>query len=97
MRYAYSHRSSIPLISHPNIISYKESFFEDATNSLCLVMEYADNGDLNQKIEENKKRGTFISEYEIWNIFINSLMGLKTLHEMNICHRDMKVRMLAGS
>ena len=33
-------------IQHPNIISYKESFMEDRTSTLCIVMEYADNGDL---------------------------------------------------
>ena len=33
-------------IRHPNIASYKEAFFEESTNSLCIVMEYCDNGDL---------------------------------------------------
>jgi len=37
-------------IQHPNIISYKESFFEDMTSSLCIVMELADGGDLLNKI-----------------------------------------------
>jgi len=39
---------------HPNIISYKESFMEDRTSTLCIVMEYADNGDLLQKITAAK-------------------------------------------
>jgi serine/threonine protein kinase len=54
-------------------------------------MEYADNGDLSQKLEEFKKRGKFMSEIEIWTIFIKSVKGLKVLHELNIFHRDMKV------
>ena len=33
-------------INHPNVIGYKEAFFEDANNSLCIVMENADGGDL---------------------------------------------------
>jgi len=33
-------------ISHPNVIGYKEAFFEDSTNSLCIVMENADGGDM---------------------------------------------------
>ena len=33
-------------ISHPNIAAYKEAFFEEKTNMLCIVMEYCDNGDL---------------------------------------------------
>ena len=32
--------------NHPNIASYKEAFFEENTNCLCIVMEYCDNGDL---------------------------------------------------
>lgn len=35
---------------NPNIVSYKESFFEDQSQSLCIVMDYADDGDLDQKI-----------------------------------------------
>jgi len=33
-------------IQHNNIIQYKEAFFEDKSNTLCLVMEYASNGDM---------------------------------------------------
>lgn len=33
-------------------------------------MEYADNGDLFQKILDNQKRGQLMNENEIWNIFI---------------------------
>ena len=35
---------------HPNVISYKESFFDDKENSLCIIMENADGGDLLNKI-----------------------------------------------
>ena len=42
---------------HINIISYKESFFEDMTSSLCIIMEYADGGDLYNKIISYKKKG----------------------------------------
>jgi NIMA (never in mitosis gene a)-related kinase len=53
-------------IQHPNIIGYKEAFFEEATQSLCIVMEYADGGDLLGKISEHKKKGTRFEEKEIW-------------------------------
>jgi NIMA (never in mitosis gene a)-related kinase len=33
-------------IEEPNVISYKESFIDEPSSSLCLVMEFADNGDL---------------------------------------------------
>lgn len=43
-------------------------------------MEYADNGDLYQKIVEHQKKGTNFSETEIWSIFIQVTRGLKALH-----------------
>ena len=40
------------------VISYKEAFIEDSDSSLCLVMEYADNGDLYQKIVQFKNESS---------------------------------------
>ena len=42
-------------IKSPFIISYKEAFIEESDKSLCIVMEYADNGDLYQKYVFIKK------------------------------------------
>ena len=33
-------------IEHPNIISYKDTFFDELSNSLCIVMEFAEYGDV---------------------------------------------------
>ena len=33
-------------IDSPNIISYKKAFFEEFGSTLCILMEYADGGDL---------------------------------------------------
>lgn len=33
-------------IQHPNIAAYKEAFFEEHSYTLCIVMEYADGGDV---------------------------------------------------
>ena len=41
-------------INHPNVIGYKEAFFEDSTNCLCIVMENADGGDILQMITKKK-------------------------------------------
>ena len=76
-------------INHPNIISYKEAFF-DETGSLCLVMEFADSGDLYQKIVKYQKRKKLISESFIWKVLVQVTQGLKVLHELKILHRDMK-------
>lgn len=33
-------------IQHQNVIGFKEAFIDEPSSSLCLVMEYADNGDI---------------------------------------------------
>ena len=56
-------------INNSNVASYKEAFFEESTSSLCIVMEYADGGDLQTKINTLKRTNSFMTEGEIWSIF----------------------------
>ena len=63
------------------VISYKEAFYDEDENVLGIVMEYADKGDLYQKITENKKTATLFEEIEIWRILIQLIKGLKSLHD----------------
>ena len=72
------------------VISYKEAFYDEEENVLGIVMEYADKGDLYQKISQNKKSLSLLQENEIWRIFIQLVKGLKSLHDLKILHRDMK-------
>ena len=53
-------------------------------------MEYAEGGDLYNKIINYKKKGQFIPEKEVWHIFVQMVRGLQALHELNIIHRDIK-------
>lgn len=77
-------------IRHPNIVCYKEAFYEKKINVLCIIMEYADDGDLFQKICEHKKKRVYIDEKKVWKVAIQMLMGIKALHDMRILHRDLK-------
>ena len=49
-------------VNHPNVIGYKEAFFEEGTNCLCVVMENADGGDLLMMINNHKKANTKFTE-----------------------------------
>eukprot|EP00672_Neobodo_designis_P022466 CAMPEP_0174849842 /NCGR_PEP_ID=MMETSP1114-20130205/17695_1 /TAXON_ID=312471 /ORGANISM="Neobodo designis, Strain CCAP 1951/1" /LENGTH=504 /DNA_ID=CAMNT_0016084251 /DNA_START=41 /DNA_END=1552 /DNA_ORIENTATION=+ len=77
-------------VNHPNIIRYHEHF-EDGT-VMFIVMEYADGGDLNQRIKERKKSENpepFDPKLcMFW--FLQIAMALKFLHDKRILHRDLK-------
>lgn len=68
-----------------------ESFIDEPSQSLCLVMEFADNGDLLQQIEKTEGAGCLMDEDTfIWPVFISIVKALKQLHTMKIFHRDLK-------
>lgn len=77
-------------IEHDNIVAYKDAFIDEKENVLCIVMQYAEKGDLSAIIERNKRNRTSIDETKIWSYLIQMTRGLKALHEMGICHRDLK-------
>jgi NIMA (never in mitosis gene a)-related kinase len=77
-------------ITHQNIIGYKQAFFEEESKTLNIVMEFADDGDLDSKIQSNIKNKTNVPETEIWSYMIQMTSGLKALHDNKIMHRDLK-------
>ena len=77
-------------VSHPNIIGYKESFWDNKSKSLNIVMEYCDDGDLETKINIMKRNKQRFEEPLIWEYAIQIVEGLKALHDKKILHRDLK-------
>lgn len=70
------------------VVKYLESFLID--NSLNIVMEYCDAGDLSIYLNNFKKTGKYLPEEKIWKIFIQICLGINYIHSKNILHRDMK-------
>jgi len=77
-------------LSHPNIIGYKDAFYDENSRTLNIVMEYADDGDISHKIQDNLRRRLRFEESTIWEWIIQLLKGLKYLHDNKIMHRDIK-------
>ena len=77
-------------VNHPNVIGYKEAFWDDKIKTLNIVMEYADDGDLQTKIINMRKENGIFNETLIWSYSIQMIEGLKALHDKKIMHRDLK-------
>ena len=59
-------------------------------NRFSIVMQYADGGDLLQKITERKNNKVFFRESQVWRALIEMVHGLKAMHDLNLMHRDIK-------
>ncbi|KAA6377657.1 MAG: putative G2-specific protein kinase nimA [Streblomastix strix] len=73
---------------HPNIIRYREAFVEN--DKLYIVTEYADEGDLLNKIKQAKTLRRYFSEEAIWTYFLQICKAISFLHSKNVLHRDIK-------
>lgn len=70
------------------VVKYLESFV--LNNSLNIVMEFCDAGDLGIYLKEYMKTGKYLPEEKIWKIFIQICLGLNYIHDKKILHRDLK-------
>eukprot|EP00668_Euglena_longa_P005351 GGOE01006311.1.p1 GENE.GGOE01006311.1~~GGOE01006311.1.p1 ORF type:complete len:524 (-),score=75.84 GGOE01006311.1:1047-2618(-) len=80
----------LSFLKHPNIIRYADSFLSRKTEHLCIVMEFAEGGDLANKIK--LQRGRPFLEEVILDWFIQICLGLQACHKKKILHRDVKTQ-----
>jgi serine/threonine protein kinase/Tfp pilus assembly protein PilF len=74
-------------LSHPNILSIYE--IDEADGSLFIAMEYVDGETLKSHISKITS-GTGVPVDQAINWIEQIAQGLKSAHEMNIVHRDIK-------
>ena len=87
-QYFLSEIELLKKLDHPNIVKYYKSFRED--DKFYIIMEYFDNGDLEDYIEVLKNDNQINKKEEIWNIFYQCISGLSYLHSKGVIHRDIK-------
>merc|ERR1719486_1351263 len=79
-------------LKHPYIVSYRESFTENGM--LAIVMDYAEGGDLHQRISITRKARQTFPESQIIRWFTEAVLGLKYMHDKHVLHRDLKTQNL---
>eukprot|EP00358_Blepharisma_japonicum_P005070 CAMPEP_0202944944 /NCGR_PEP_ID=MMETSP1395-20130829/5881_1 /ASSEMBLY_ACC=CAM_ASM_000871 /TAXON_ID=5961 /ORGANISM="Blepharisma japonicum, Strain Stock R1072" /LENGTH=346 /DNA_ID=CAMNT_0049644391 /DNA_START=83 /DNA_END=1123 /DNA_ORIENTATION=- len=75
---------------HPYIVTYRESFMDK--RCLCIVMDYADGGDMYNKIAKQKQLGKGFPENLILDWFVQICLAIKHIHDRKILHRDLKTQ-----
>ncbi|EAW12496.1 serine/threonine protein kinase CLA4 [Aspergillus clavatus NRRL 1] len=71
---------------HANIVNFLDSFLQEQSNELWVVMEFMEGGALTDVIDNNP----VIQEDQIATICAETCRGLAHLHGQNIIHRDIK-------
>lgn len=79
---------TIQKLNNRYIVHYIDSYFEK--EFIYIEMEYCKYGDLERLITYLSGTGNYLSEEGVLKYFVDVLLGLKYLHDRNICHRDLK-------
>jgi len=74
-------------ISGPHVITFFEAFVD--ADILYIVTEFATHGDLLGYLKNAKRNGQ-LPEATVWALFIQMCLGVQSLHDKNILHRDLK-------
>ncbi|CAD8079658.1 unnamed protein product [Paramecium sonneborni] len=74
-------------LQHPNIIKFRDVYLT-TSGKLCIIMEFADRGDLGQIIKS--QNGKQFPQNQILDWFTQICLALKHVHDRKILHRDLK-------
>jgi len=76
-------------LNHPNLIKFYYSFANE--EGIYIIMEFCQYGDLYSLLQSVKKKKVYVNEDIIWDVAMQTLLGLEYLHSKQIIHRDIKL------
>ena len=77
-------------IDHPNIITLNNTYYTNDKKYLHVITEYADGGDLQMKLNEQKEKKEYFDENSLLDWFMQICFALVYIHDKNIIHRNIK-------
>lgn len=82
------------LNSHSNLIQLIDDDIREERNSASFtifsIFPYYQSGTLQDELESNLKKGGFIENSQLMNLFYGICDGTNYIHESNLAHRDLK-------
>lgn len=75
-------------LNHPNIVKYYHNFM--VSDTLVIIMQYCEGGDLSSYIKDMAARKLRIQEVQIMSFIVQALQALQYIHQERILHRDLK-------
>ena len=84
---AYKHLTTL---THPNILNHHETFIDNETNTINILMEYIpDSNSIAHKLKANRMNNLVFQESELWHWLIQMLQGLQYLHSNGVVHKHL--------
>lgn len=71
---SYTEISLLKKLRHPAVVNFKEAFFARNKTNLCIVMAFADGGDLENALKS--RRGKPLREAQVMSWFVQMLLGI---------------------
>ena len=90
-----AYQNEVTLLSelqHPSIVSYVESFLDQASSHMCIVMSYCEGGDLSHFLTARSHSSQPLPEAEVLYHLVQMLLALLFMHDKHILHRDLKTQ-----
>jgi len=77
-------------VRHPNVVRFRQVFVRSGW--LCLVMDFADGGDLCAAVKERAKSSMPFEESAVLECFSQVADAVRFVHQLKMVHRDIKSR-----
>ncbi|XP_070574675.1 serine/threonine-protein kinase Nek11-like isoform X3 [Ptychodera flava] len=77
-------------LKNPGIVKFHDSFLDG--EFFCLITEFCEGGDLDERITKAKKQGKSFEQNQVMDWFVQLALAVDYMHGRRVLHRDLKTR-----